>query len=80
VCASGYTKYAQLLITAATKKQVLFELLDAIDEKDGQSPLFYAIRSAPNGFPEIIYLLVKSGCSVNIKDNSDRSALHYACE
>jgi hypothetical protein len=34
ICASGYTKYAHLLITAATKKGILLELLDSREEKD----------------------------------------------
>ena len=80
ICASGYTKYAQLLLTAATKKNILLELLDSKEEKDQQTPLFFAIRSAPNGFPEIINLLIKSGCNVNLRDKRGRSAMHYACE
>jgi len=80
ICASGYTKYAQLLLTAATKKNILLELLDSKEEKDEQTPLFFAIRSAPNGFPEIINLLIKSGCNVNLRDKLGRSAVHYACE
>ena len=34
ICASGYTKYAQLLLTAATKKNILNDLLDSREEKD----------------------------------------------
>jgi hypothetical protein len=34
ICASGYTKYAQLLLTAATKKNILLELLDSKEEKE----------------------------------------------
>lgn len=34
ICASGYTKYAHLLLTAATKKNILFELLDSKEEKE----------------------------------------------
>jgi ankyrin repeat protein len=80
ICASGYTKYAQLLLTAATKKNILMDLMDSKEEKDLQTPLFFAIRSAPNGFPEIINLLIKSGCNVNLRDKLGRSAVHYACE
>jgi len=80
ICASGYTKYAQLLLTAATKKNILMDLLDSKEEKDLQTPLFFAIRSAPNGFPEIINLLIKSGCNVNLRDKLGRSAVHYSCE
>ena len=68
ICASGYTKYAHLLLTAATKKGTLLDLLDSREEKDQQTPLFFAIRSAPNGFPEIIQLLIKQGCNVNLRD------------
>ena len=34
ICSSGYTKYAQLLVTAATKKGVLNELLDSREPQD----------------------------------------------
>ena len=80
ICASGYTKYAQLLLTAASSKKILQEMLDSQEERDQQTPLFFAIRSAPNGFPEIINLLIKSGCNVNIRDKLGRSAVHYASE
>ncbi|CDW78142.1 ankyrin repeat family protein [Stylonychia lemnae] len=80
ICASGYTKYAQLLLNSATQKQILSELLDSKEEKEGQTPLFFAIRCAPNGFPEIIQLLIKSGCNVNLRDKLGRAAIHFACE
>lgn len=34
ICSSGYTKYAHLLITAATKKGVLGEILDCREPQD----------------------------------------------
>jgi ankyrin repeat protein len=42
--------------------------------------LFFAVRSAPSGFPEIVSLLVKKGCNVNLVDNKGMSAMHYASE
>jgi ankyrin repeat protein len=80
ICSSGYTKYAQLLVTSAIKKGVLSDILDSREPKDNQTPLFFAIRSAPNGFPEIIMLLIKSGCNVNLRDKRGRAAIHYASE
>lgn len=80
ICASGFTKYAHLLLIAATKKGILLDLLDSREEKEQQTPLFFAIRSAPNGFPEIIQLLIKSGCNVNLRDKAGRAPVHYASE
>ena len=80
ISSSGYTKYAHLLITAAIKKGVLTDMLDSREPQDNQTPLFFAIRSAPNGFPEIITLLIKNGCNVNLRDKKGRSAVHYASE
>jgi hypothetical protein len=34
ICASGYTKYAQLVLTAATAKKILQEMLDSEEERD----------------------------------------------
>lgn len=80
ICSSGYTKYANLLLTAADKKNILIDLLDSKEERDSQTPLFFAIKSAPNGFPEIISLLIKSGCNINLRDKTGRSAIHFASE
>lgn len=80
ICASGYTKYAHLLLTAASKKGILLDILDSKESTAHQTPLFFAIRSAPNGFPEIIHLLIKQGCNLNLRDKQGRSAVHYAAE
>ncbi len=80
ISSSGYTKYAHLLITSATKKGVLNDMLDSREPKDNQTPLFFAIRSSPNGFPEIITYLIKNGCNINLRDSKGRSAVHYASE
>ena len=42
--------------------------------------LFYAIRSGHGGFLEIINLLVKHNCSLNVKDHLGKTPLHYASE
>jgi hypothetical protein len=34
ICASGYTKYASLLLTAAQNKKILQEMLDSQEERD----------------------------------------------
>ena len=34
ICASGYTKYAQMVLTAATAKKILQEMLDSEEERD----------------------------------------------
>ena len=44
------------------------------------SALFYAIRSGHGGFLEIINILVKNGCNVNMKDQDGKTPLHYASE
>ena len=59
---------------------MLTELLDSREENDQQTPLFFAIRSAPNGFPEIIQLLIKNGCNINLRDKQGYSPMHFAAE
>lgn len=34
ICASGYTKYAQLLLTAATNTQYHYSILELLDSKE----------------------------------------------
>jgi len=45
-----------------------------------QTALFFAIRSGHGGFLEIINLLVRQGCDVNLQDEKGKTALHYASE
>lgn len=56
------------------------ELIDNKEDEIGQTSLFFAIRSSPTGFPEIIELLIKYECNVNIRDKKGKSAVHYASE
>lgn len=48
--------------------------------QEKMTALFYAIRSGHGGFLEIINILVKNGCSVDIQDHLGKTPLHYASE
>ena len=50
------------------------------DEKYKSSALFFAIRMGHGGFQEIIALLVKYGCRLDVFDVDRKSPLHYASE
>ena len=66
-CAQGFVKHVQAVIDRATDLQDAQEVLDcrASDELQQWTPLFFAINSGPNGFPEVTTLLLRAGCDIN---------------
>lgn len=84
ICAQGFLRHASALIDRAITLQILSEVIDAQAKDDDiyrtWTPLFFAVVSGPNGHPEIVNLLLKNHCEVNVVDNKGRSALHYASE
>jgi ankyrin repeat protein len=78
----GHYKYAQKLIEKIKKinKHELLSIIETKDDKEEQTALFFAIRSAPNGIPEIVDLLLKNKCQMNVLNKEGLAPLHYACE
>ena len=46
----------------------------------GRTALHYAVFNPHNKQAEIFHLILKSGMSVNVKDNDGKTPLHHACE
>ena len=59
------------------KKNNYLSILNLVDNK-GWTPLFSAIDSTESGLPDIVELLLKSGCEPNFKDPKGITPLHLA--
>lgn len=83
LCSSqGYIKHVQHVIAVAEKHLAVRDYVDSIttDDKYRCTALFFAIRMGHGGFFEIINILVRSGCGLDILDADGFGALHYASE
>ena len=81
-CAQGFVRHTQAIIEQAEKLQDVESVVNyaAPEALKKQTPLFFAVNSGPNGFPEVVIILLKAGCNVNARDSDGRTPLSYASE
>ena len=77
ICKEGNKENIITIINILKNKNIHREVLNSQDNK-GWSPIYYAIDTGENGYPEIVDLLLKNGSEVNYKDSKGITPLHLS--